>query len=98
MIIKYVLNSDGTIPDFVDNGGYFMDPDDMAKTRVGKVIASGIPSNTASTTVEITKAELITRQADIMERYPAQEDPITKEIDSRTATEIITAWCNHVGE
>jgi len=98
MIIKYVLNSNGTIPDYVDNGGYFVDPDDADEAKIGKAVASGIPFGTVSTTVEITKAELITRQADIMERYPAQEGPITKEIDNRTATEFVTAWCNDVGE
>tara|TARA_R100001369_G_scaffold1198_1_gene4017 strand:+ start:2264 stop:2560 length:297 start_codon:yes stop_codon:yes gene_type:complete len=97
MIIKYVLNSNGTIPDYVENGGYFMDPDDGAETRIGKAVASGIPSGTASTTAELTKSELITRQEDIMNRYPEQEDSHGY-TDDRTATEFITDWYTYVGE
>ena len=97
MIIKYVLNSNGTIPDYVENGGYFWDPEDADETKIGKAVASGIPSGTASTTVEITKAELITRQADLMDRYPAVKD-INGNTDDRTATEFINDWYNIVGE
>ena len=97
MIIKYVLNSDGTIPDYVDSGGVFTDPDDASETIVGKAVASGIPSGTVSTTVEITKDELITRMEDIMSRHLFVEDEGTNR-HTFTATEFVTSWCNHVGE
>ena len=53
MIIKYVLTSDGTIPDYVEDGGYFVDPDDATEAKIGKAVASGIPSDAPATTVNV---------------------------------------------
>jgi hypothetical protein len=98
MIIKYVLNSDGTIPDYVEDGGYFLDPDDVAEAKIGKAVASGVPSDAPATTSGITKSDLIARVSDIMSRYPPQAFPTTGTVDTRTAEEIVDAWCVQVGE
>ena len=98
MIIKYVLNSDGTIPDYVEDGGYFLDPDDVAEAKIGKAVASGVPSDAPATTSGITKSDLIARVSDIMSRYPPQASSMTGTVDTRTAEEIVDAWCVQVGE
>jgi hypothetical protein len=98
MIIKYVLNSDGTIPDYVEDGGYFLDPDDVAEAKIGKAVASGVPSDAPATTSGITKSDLIARVSDIMSRHPPQASRTTGTVDTRTAEEIVDAWCVQVGE
>ena len=98
MIIKYVLNSDGTIPDYVEDGGYFLDPDDVAEAKIGKAVASGVPSDAPATTSGITKSDLIARVSDIISRHPPQASLTTGTVDTRTAEEIVDAWCVQVGE
>jgi hypothetical protein len=98
MIIKYVLNSDGTIPDYVEDGGYFLDPDDVAEAKIGKAVASGVPPDAPATTSGITKSDLVARVSDIMSRHPPQVDRTTGTVDTRTAEEIVDAWCVQVGE
>lgn len=98
MIIKYVLNSDGTVPNYVENGGYFLDPDDSDEAKIGTAVANGIPSDAPATTSVITKSDLVARVSDIMLRYPPQESLTTGTVDPRTATEIVDAWSVQVGE
>jgi hypothetical protein len=98
MIIKYVLNSDGTVPNYVENGGYFLDPDDSDEAKIGTAVANGIPSDAPATTSVITKSDLVARVSDIMLRYPPQESLTSGNVDTRTATEIVDAWFVQVGE
>ena len=98
MIIKYVLNSDGTVPNYVENGGYFLDPDDSDEAKIGTAVANGIPSDAPATTSVITKSDLVARVSDIRLRYPPQESLTTGNVDTRTATEIVDAWSVQVGE
>jgi hypothetical protein len=99
MIIKYVLNSDGTIPDYVEDGGYFTDGDDVAEAKIGKAVASGVPSDAPATTSGITKSDLIARVSDFLLRYPPlQTSHAIGTFDTRTAEEIVDAWCVQVGE
>jgi hypothetical protein len=46
----------------------------------------------------ITKSDLIARVSDIMSRYPPQASLTTGTVDTRTAEEIVDAWCVQVGE
>tara|TARA_R110000822_G_scaffold211943_1_gene347461 strand:+ start:131 stop:442 length:312 start_codon:yes stop_codon:yes gene_type:complete len=102
MIIKYVLTSDGTIPDYVEDGGYFVDPDDATEAKIGKAVASGIPSDAPATTVSISKSDLIDRVQSIKDRYPAPQlsplPPTDDPVNLSTATETVDAWCIQVGE
>lgn len=99
MIIKYVLTSDGTIPDYVEDGGYFVDPDDATEAKIGKAVASGIPSDAPATTVSISKSDLIARVQGIIDTRPApQISPTDDAINISTATETVDAWCIQVGE
>ena len=100
MIIKYVLNGDGTIPDYVENGGVFMDPDDATEATIGKAAPSGIPSDAPYTTVSISKTDLTARVQSIMDAHPIGDisgENVAAGI-GRTATEIVDAWCIQVGE
>tara|TARA_R110000796_G_scaffold226227_2_gene342747 strand:+ start:580 stop:882 length:303 start_codon:yes stop_codon:yes gene_type:complete len=99
MIIKYVLNSDGTIPDYVEDGGYFMLPNDDTEEKIGKAVPSGIPSDAPATTASISKSDLIVRVQDIIDNMPEVPESSTNIIvETRTATEIVDAWCIQVGE
>ena len=83
-VTTYTLNADGTIPDFVDNGGYFPDsregdsPQDW--TLVG-VCADDAPGDA------MTEAELVT----YVEGFsPVFTDPTD---DSETpAADVVAAW------
>ena len=97
MIIKYVLNSDGTVPNYVENGGYFLDPDDSDEAKIGTAVANGIPSDAPATTSVITKSDLVARVSDIRLRYPPEEFRKTGTVDLRTPQEIVDYWCVQVG-
>tara|TARA_R110000803_G_scaffold117402_1_gene185944 strand:+ start:1814 stop:2101 length:288 start_codon:yes stop_codon:yes gene_type:complete len=94
MIIKYVLNGDGTIPDYVEDGGYFTDPSDATEAKIGKAVSGGIPSDAPATTVSISKSDLIVR----VENMTGESTILDMEQDPKTATEIVDAWCIQVGE
>tara|TARA_R110002124_G_scaffold211313_1_gene377638 strand:+ start:1639 stop:1950 length:312 start_codon:yes stop_codon:yes gene_type:complete len=102
MIIKYVLNGDGTIPNYVENGGSFMEPDDVTEALIGKATPSGIPSDAPATTVSISKTDLIAHVQSIMDAGdhspPVEYGPDGETLPPETATEIVDAWCIQVGE
>jgi hypothetical protein len=102
MIIKYVLNGDGTIPDYVDDGGYFTNPSDATEAKIGKAVSGGIPSDAPSTTVSISKSDLIVRVQGIMDEgyyvLPIEYGPDGEILPPETATETVDAWCIQVGE
>tara|TARA_R110000744_G_scaffold266566_1_gene380588 strand:+ start:1766 stop:2080 length:315 start_codon:yes stop_codon:yes gene_type:complete len=103
MIIKYVLNGDGTIPDYVEDGGYFIDPNDVTVARIGTAVSGGIPSDAPATTVSISKSDLINRVQGLIDEPPQGSPPIAYGPDGEilppeTATEIVDAWCIQVGE
>ena len=81
-------------PDFIDDGGYWGNPDDH--TMVG-IIPSGVEYYVPDTIVELTTEELETRQLAIHAKYPMQnmELGIGQERDMTTA-EVKTAVSNWV--
>ena len=98
MIIKYVLNGDGTIPDYVENGGYF----NVTEVKIGTAVPSGIPSDAPATTVSISKSDLIIRVQVLIDAgdyyLPVEYGPDGETLPPETATEIVDAWCIQVGE
>ena len=83
MILKYKLNPDGSIPDFITDGGYFAESDG---TLVGIADdAQPVPKGTS----EISIAELKNRVSGII-LVDAQETP-------KTSDEIVDMWATEKG-
>lgn len=99
MILKYVLTSKGTVPDYVEDGGYFLDPDDDTEMRIGKAVSSGIPPDAPETTTIVSKSDLLIRVQSIMGRFPEEHPNGNMEfpIDTRSAVEVVDDWCIQVG-
>ena len=71
-IVEYKLHSSPTgmkCPDFIDDGGYWSNPDDH--TMIG-IIPSDVEYYVPDTIVELTAEELETRQLAIHAKYPMQ--------------------------
>ena len=76
-------------PDFIDDGGYWGNPDDH--TMIG-LISSNVEYYVPDTIVELTAAELETRQLAIHAKYPMHKiNPVTNEESTMTTTDVETA-------
>ena len=98
-IVEYKLNGSDTghgmiTPGFVENGGYFMNPDDY--TMVGFVpdpCEYWIPDTVDYKTLADVKA----RQLAIHAKYPMHKiDPVTSKTSTMTTTDVETAVSNWV--
>ena len=92
-IVEYKLHPSPTgmkCPDFIDDGGYWSNPDDH--TMVG-IIPSDVEYYVPDTIVELTAEELETRQLTIHAKYPMHN--IEEERDMTTA-EVKTAISNWI--
>ena len=94
-IFEYKLHSSQhgmRCPDFIDNGGYWQNPDDF--TLVGTV-PDGVEFYIPDTVTSLTLAELKTRQLAIHAKYPMRNpDPLISGnlTNAEVETEIDNWW------
>ena len=89
-IVEYILDpqdkprsySPKTIPSYITDGGYWMNPDGSEK-MIGVGLEDSIP-NDATT---FTLAELQARQRAIHVEYPMKKDPNVRDSETRDLTE-----------
>jgi hypothetical protein len=90
-IIQYSLNVDGTIPNYISDGGYF-------QSRVdGTLIGIGSGGGTV-----LSKAELLARTRTLHASYPisAWTNPEADDIavlDDDGVTNLVNNWCTSKG-
>ena len=83
-VTTYTLNADGTIPDFVDNGGYFPDANDNDSPQDWTLV--GVCTDDAPGDA-MTEAELVTYVEAFSPVFVNPED------DSETpAADVVAAW------
>ena len=91
-IVEYKLhasNSGMRCPDFIGDGGHWKNPDDF--TLIG-TIKSGIEYYIPDTVVELTLAELKTRQLAIHAKYPMINLDDEEMTNAEVETEIDNWW------
>jgi hypothetical protein len=76
-------------PDFIDNGGYWQNPDDF--TLVGTV-PDGVEFYIPDTVTSLTLAELKTRQLAIHAKYPTVNLDDEEMTNAEVETEIDNWW------
>jgi len=83
-VTTYTLNADGTIPDFVDNGGYFPDANDNDSPQDWTLV--GVCTDDAPGDA-MTEAELVTYVEAFSPVFVNPED------DTETpAADVVAAW------
>ncbi len=88
-VIRYTLDS-GSIPDYISDGGYFLNPAD--DTMIG--IGSGGGTTIAS------KADLNTYVLSVHASYPIKKSDILSNVSDMTNAEVTTLvnnWCTARG-
>jgi hypothetical protein len=103
MIIEYMLVREAgkkLAPSWVEDGGYFMDPDD--KTLVGwSPDLADRDYYVPDTVIELSRAGLIARVMGIHSRYPMQKPDDNGNMVPATDADIeamVNAWCDAHGE
>ena len=95
MIYDYVLVNKRT-PSWIEDGGYYKDPDNNKFIGYSSVSESSIPD----TATKYSKSEMITKVLDIHSRYPISvvesDDAVTALTDSEVTSQV-NAWCSARG-
>lgn len=86
-IVRYLLEGDGTVPLFVEDGGYFL----IGEERVGRSVDENL-RHVPSTVVRMTKADLEARVSSI-----PFKDENGNELDGQGKLDILEAWLEYVG-
>lgn len=86
-VVRYLLEGDGSVPLFVENGGYFM----VGEERVGLSVDESI-RHVPSTVVRMSKADLTARIAGI----PFKDDN-GDELDEDGKAALLDDWLAYVG-
>ena len=82
------------VPDYVKNGGYWLNPDD-------DTLIDTVPDNAdydvPDSVVTLTPLELVTRQLAIHQKHPMKNYPISPDEDMTedAITAAVTAWINY---
>ena len=99
MILEYMLIREMGVkraPSWVEDGGYFTDPDD--KTLIGWTPdLADRDYYVPDSVVELTRAELKTRVRDIDTRYPML-DADGNEVSDADIDAMVDVWCDTHGE
>tara|TARA_R110000868_G_scaffold4647_4_gene28898 strand:+ start:370 stop:684 length:315 start_codon:yes stop_codon:yes gene_type:complete len=103
MIIEYMLIREmdrKRAPSWVEDGGYFMDPDD--KTMIGwSPDLTDRDYYVPDSVIELNRAGLVARVQDINTRYPGQKLDESGAMVPMTDADIaatVNAWCDAHGE
>lgn len=99
MILEYMLVREldrKRTPSWVEDGGYFMDPDNH--TLIGwSPDLTNRDYYVPDSVVELTRAELKTRVRDIDTRYPMLDEG-GNEVSDADIDAMVDAWCDSHGE
>lgn len=93
MILEYKLDAGPQgmhCPYWVDNGGYYLDPDNF--TMVG-VSPTNREYKIPDSVTKLTKDQLTTRVLDIHRRYPMMDGTTNKAMTTQQVTDNVAAWC-----
>ena len=99
MILEYMLIREldrKRVPSWVEDGGYFMDPDNNTLIGWSPDLANRdyyVPDSVT----ELTRAELKTRVRGINANYP-MTDQDGNELSDSAIDAIVDAWCDDHGE
>ncbi|MDB4512079.1 hypothetical protein N9060_01315 [Arenicella sp.] len=92
MILEYKLDAgpNGMVtPPWVENGGYFQDPDNFTMVGVSPAVHEyKIPDSVTT----LTEAELEARVLSIHSRHP-MTDPENNTMTDAQVSEMVSAWC-----
>lgn len=83
-VATYILNADGTVPDFVDDGGYFPDARDSDSPQDWTLVGVCIDDAPGDA---MTEAELVTYVEGFMPVFTDIEDG-----SETPAADVVAAW------
>ena len=97
-IIKYTLNANGTIPDYIDDGGYFPKANSTASPQDWELIRAQVDGSSETGLGELANEAAIKSYLDTYTSSWKEKDPdnVNAEIDFRQAHHAGIVWSKKI--
>ena len=100
-IIKYTLNANGTIPDYIDDGGYFPKPNSNASPQDNDIIGATVDGSSETGLGELANEAAIKTYLDSYTGSWTENDPdnptLENQIAFRQAHHAGVIWAKKIG-